>query len=95
MAMHYTYVLRSGQDEGFYTGCTSDLRQHYSEHASGRVRSTSHRRPLALVYYEASLSRDDALRRERFLKSGKGKRYLRTRLAGYLGSLSVNKLEGN
>ncbi|MGH9556298.1 MAG: GIY-YIG nuclease family protein [Terriglobales bacterium] len=90
--MHYTYVLRSGQDEGFYTGCTSDLRQRYREHANGRVRS-SHRLPLELVYYEACLSRDDALRRERFLKSGKGKRYLRTRLAGHLGSLSLNKLE--
>ena len=91
--MHYTYVLRSGQDEGFYTGCTSDLRERYRAHAIGRVRSTSRRRPLELVYYEACLSRDDAFRRERFLKSGKGKPYLRTRLAGYLGSPNLSKLE--
>lgn len=91
--MHYTYVLRSNQDEGFYTGCTSDLRQRHREHARGEVRSTSHRRPLELIYYEACLSPDDAFRRERFLKSGKGKRYLRVRLAGYLSTATFNTLE--
>ncbi len=43
--------------------------------------------------YEACLSRDDALRREHFLKTGKGKRYLRNRLAGFLSSLREDKLE--
>ena len=90
--MHYTYVLRRNRDQGFYTGCTSDLRQRCREHARGGVRSTSHRRPLELIYYEACLSRDDALRRERFLKSGKGKRYLRSRLAaGLLGSTKLER----
>jgi putative endonuclease len=50
-------------------------------------------RPLALVYYEACLNVNDAFRRERFLKTGKGKRFLRNRLASYLTSISTNKLE--
>lgn len=91
--MHYTYVLLSDQDQRFYTGSTSDLGKRVGEHRAGRVRSTAYRQPVKLVYYEACLSRDDALRRERFLKSGKGKRYLRNRLAGPLSSLRENKLE--
>ncbi|MFQ5790049.1 MAG: GIY-YIG nuclease family protein [Acidobacteriota bacterium] len=91
--MHYTYVLLSSRDNRFYTGCTDDLKKRVLEHNTGRVRSTAHRAPLELVYYEACLSRDDALRRERFLKTGKGKRFLKKRLAGFLDGISRNKLE--
>jgi len=72
--MQYTYVLLSQRDKQFYTGCTDDLRKRVREHNQARVRSTAHRAPLRLIYYEACLDRDDALRRERFLKTGKGKR---------------------
>ncbi len=47
----------------------------------------------ALVYYEACLSPDDAYRRERYLKSGRGGRYLRQRLASSLSSIRDTKLE--
>ncbi len=63
--MHYTYVLRSGYDGRFYTGYTGDLRQRLREHHRGQVRWTAPRQPVQLVYYEACLSREDALRRER------------------------------
>ena len=82
--MHYTYVLLSQQDGCWYTGATGDLRKRLREHASGNVRSTVRRAPLELVYYEACIERDDALRRERFLKTGKGKRYLKNRLRQFL-----------
>ena len=91
--MCYTYVLRSGRDERFYTGTARDLRARMKLHADGRVRSTVHRRPLTLVYYEACVDIDDAFRRERFLKTGKGKRFLRNRLASFLSRASTNKLE--
>ena len=82
--MCYTYVLQSRADGTFYTGATSDLRARLTCHFDGRVRSTSYRRPLTLVYYEACVNASDARRRERFLKSGKGKRFLRRRLASFL-----------
>jgi putative endonuclease len=89
----YTYVLRSEHDQRFYTGTTRDLRARVKLHAEGKVRSTCPRRPLTLVYYEACLDTDDAFRRERFLKTGKGKRFLRNRLASFLGDGRTNKLE--
>jgi len=79
--MYYTYVLQSTKDGRWYTGVTGNLRARVADHLNGRVESTRHRRPLRLIYYEACLSEADAKRRERYLKTGKGKRYLRQRLA--------------
>ena len=79
--MHFTYVLRSKLDTKFYIGATNNLRARLEAHASGGVRSTAHRRPLELLYFEASLNANDAYRRERYLKSGRGGRYLKARLA--------------
>jgi putative endonuclease len=73
--MHYTYVLLTGDAGRFYTGYSMDLRKRLTEHAAERVRWTATRQPVYLAYYEACQSREDALRRERFLKTGKGKRY--------------------
>ncbi|MGH9316127.1 MAG: GIY-YIG nuclease family protein [Thermoanaerobaculia bacterium] len=91
--MHYTYVLLSERDRGFYTGSTSDLRSRVRQHVSGRVRSTSYRKPLVLIYYEACLDLSDARRRERFLKTGKGKRYLKNRVAASLLQIRSHELE--
>ncbi len=91
--MHYTYVLRSDADGRFYIGATKDLRARVAAHEQGRVRSTAYRRPLRLVYYEACLSPDDAYRRERYLKSGRGGRHLRQRLIIWLSESRGDKLE--
>jgi putative endonuclease len=58
------------------------------EHNAGDVQSTKHRRPLLLVYWEACLNQQDATKREKYLKSAWGKRYLKNRLKNYF---SVNK----
>ena len=91
--MNYSYVLLSERDGRFYMGSTGDLRGRLQEHSKGRVRSTAHRRPLRLVYYEACLSAADATRRERYLKTGRGGRYLKQRLAVWLSEIRSNKLE--
>jgi putative endonuclease len=93
MPMHYTYLLLGKRDHRFYTVCTNDLRKRVLAHNAGPVRSTNARAPFELIYYEACLNRDDALRRERFLKTGKGKRFVKNRLAAFLGNLSQSKLE--
>jgi putative endonuclease len=91
--MHYTYVLYSESDREWYTGATSDLKARVREHAEERVRSTAPRRPLPLAYYEACLNQEDAFRRERYLKTGRGNRYLKQRLGQLRVSLSREKLE--
>ncbi len=80
MKFFYVYVLQSEKDGNWYTGSTSDLKRRLQEHNKGYNFSTKNRRPWELIYYEASLNENDAKARERYLKSGMGKRYLRNRL---------------
>ena len=81
---YYVYVLRSLQDGNLYVGATQDLRLRFQQHELGNVQSTAHRRPLELIYYEACRSQHDAFKREKYLKTAWGKRYLKTRLTSCL-----------
>ena len=81
--MYYVYALRFLNDGGLYIGCTYDLRKRIKAHSSGLVKSTKNRLPMELIYYEACLNQSDAFRREKYLKSTYGRRYLKNRLKGY------------
>lgn len=80
---YYVYILLSEKDGMFYTGYTSDLNNRLKQHEKGLVTSTKVRRPLKLVYWEGCLNQQDATRRERYLKSGNGKIYLKNRLKNF------------
>ncbi len=80
----YTYVLMSQKDKEFYTGVTNNLKRRLEQHNAKLVLSTKHRVPLKLVYFEACLDKNDAYRREKYLKTGMGKRFLKNRLKGGL-----------
>lgn len=82
--MFYTYVIQSLKDKKFYTGYTNDLRKRFNEHNDGRSNWTKSHRPFKLVYYEACINKDDARSREKYLKSGMGKRYIKNRLKRFL-----------
>jgi putative endonuclease len=82
--MHYVYVLRSVSDHGLYIGYSANLRRRFEQHVKGDSVATSHRGPWKLIYYEAYLEQSDALGRERYVKSGAGRRFLRAQLAHYL-----------
>lgn len=82
--MFYVYILRSLEDGEFYTGYTTDLGGRLKRHNLGLVEATKHRRPFKLIYYEACLDRKDAAKREIYLKSSWGKRYIKNRLRNYL-----------
>jgi putative endonuclease len=82
----YVYVLHSNYDGKFYTGYTSDLKARIDQHNQGKVPSTHKRRPLNLVYWEGCLHQQDATRREKYLKSGNGKKYLRNRMSNYFNN---------
>ncbi len=77
---HYVYILYSCKDKKFYTGYTKNLKLRFEEHSKGKVDSTKNRRPLKLVYYEACLSKEKAIKREKYFKTGFGRRYLKNRL---------------
>jgi len=78
--MFYTYVLRSKVDGKLYIGHSENLKQRFVAHNKGLVKSTALRRPLTLLYYEACLEKEKAIKREKYFQTGFGRRYLRERI---------------
>ena len=81
--MFYVYVLHGKSSKRLYTGCTADLRKRFKEHNEGKSVYTK-RDTYALIYYEACMHQKDAFTREKYLKTGMGKRYLKNRLKRFL-----------
>jgi len=74
--MYYVYVLRSLVTNRYYTGSTADVAERLRHHNSGATKSTRHGIPWVVVHTETLSTRQEALRRERSLKTGQGRREL-------------------
>ena len=76
----YTYVLKSIKDNKLYIGWTTDIDKRLDMHKNGAVLATKNRRPLELIYFEACRSKPKAIEREKQLKTGFGRAYLKRRI---------------
>ena len=76
----YVYVLKSGKTKKWYIGSTKDLKKRILSHNTGKNRSTKSGIPWKIIYCEMSLNQKDARIREKYFKSGMGRRYLKNRL---------------
>ena len=85
--MYYVYVMKSLKDNELYTGFTDNLERRIKEHNNREEVSTKSRVPFKLIYFEGCLNKKDAIAREKQLKTGRGKKYLRDRLRNYRESL--------
>jgi putative endonuclease len=65
--MYTVYILHSVKDNKRYIGFTDNLERRLTEHNSGKVKSTKHRKPLQLIYSEQFEDKTDALNRENFI----------------------------
>ena len=79
----YVYVLESFKDNSRYTGYTNNLKKRIKEHQAGYNFSTKFSRPFKLIYFEGCLNEQDAKRREHYLKTTQGRRFLGLRLIEY------------
>ena len=82
--MFYNYVLQSTKNSNIYIGFTKDLKKRIKEHNDGYNQATRPYKPYKLIYYEANINEQDAKSREKYLKSGQGKCYLKNRLKRFL-----------
>lgn len=83
----YVYILYSLKDNKFYIGFTNNLKKRLTEHAKGKVDATKNRTPLKLIHYEYFINRTDAEAREKFLKSGHGRKQFKEILKHTLENL--------
>ena len=78
--MFFVYVIKSTVDNRLYKGLTTDLEKRVKEHNSEKTKSTSSYKPWILAYFEKFNSRDEARKREKYLKSGIGREFLKNKL---------------
>jgi putative endonuclease len=76
--MFFVYAIKSQMDGRIYVGLTSDVSKRVNEHNSGKTKSTKGYKPWQLIYTEVLPSRLEARSREKYLKSGAGKEFLKS-----------------
>lgn len=79
----YVYILLLANKQ-LYTGFTGNLHQRLKQHKDGKVASTKNRRPVKLIHYEVYAKESDARRREKYLKTTEGKRFLKQQICDSL-----------
>ncbi|MFH1967858.1 MAG: GIY-YIG nuclease family protein [bacterium] len=72
--MHYVYSLKC--KDGFYVGCTNDLKDRIKRHKSGQVNATKDKLPV-LDFYVAIVDQYKAFEFEKYLKSGSGRAFIK------------------
>ena len=75
--MFYVYAIRSKLDHNLYIGISDNPETRLEQHNSGMTKSTKARRPFELIYKEACSDRQAAREREKQLKSGCGREFLK------------------
>lgn len=84
--IYFVYVLESLRDGKRYVGFTVNLKKRLTEHNNGLSFATKPRLPMKLIYFEACTNKEDAQRREKYLKTTRGRRFLAKRLESYYQS---------
>ncbi|MFI5195617.1 MAG: GIY-YIG nuclease family protein [Chitinophagales bacterium] len=79
--MYYTYVIYSLSRTYIYVGITSDIKRRFAEHQNGKNKTTKPYRPYEILLVEEYSNRPDARVREKYLKSGVGKEFLKQLLS--------------
>ena len=78
--MHYVYALKSIGFNYIYVGMTTDVERRVKQHNDGKEKTTKFYRPFKLFYTESHKTRTGARDREKYLKSGCGKEFLKSLL---------------
>lgn len=73
--MYYVYSLKC--KDGFYVGCTDNIKERLDRHQKGHVPATANRIPLELEFYFATENKYKAFEFEKYLKSGSGRAFIK------------------
>ncbi|MBU2494355.1 MAG: GIY-YIG nuclease family protein [Bacteroidetes bacterium] len=74
---HFVYILYSKKYNKYYTGTSKELERRLKEHNSGKTKSTKPYKPWEIIYIEEYNSEAEAYKREKYLKSGSGREFIK------------------
>ncbi len=75
--MYYIYAISSKSRKYIYVGITNNINRRFNQHQDVRERTTAPYRPFELILKEVKMTRPEAREREKYLKSGAGKEWLK------------------
>ena len=87
--MHHVYVIEN-EKGGWYIGYSTNVRQRIADHNRHKNVSTAKSKHWKLIYCETYINKMDALGREKFLKSGSGRKFLKKQMKHYLENGECN-----
>jgi len=76
--MFYVYAIKSNIRNYIYVGLTNNIERRITEHNKGENKTTKPYKPFKLIYSEECETREKAREREKYLKSGIGKEFLKS-----------------
>jgi putative endonuclease len=76
---YYVYVLRSDKFDRNYTGFTRNIENRLKQHNSGKTKSTKAYKPWRILFFESFSTEKEALNREKYLKSGIGREFVKNK----------------
>ncbi len=76
--MYFIYAIKSNSRNYIYVGITNSLKRRLVEHNEGKNKTTKPYGPFELIYFEEANNRLKAREREKYLKSGVGKEFLKS-----------------
>lgn len=80
--MYYVYSLRC--KDGYYVGCTEDLKDRIFRHRKGQIPTTKYRLPIEIEFYFAINNRYLAFEFEKYLKSGSGRAFINKHISEHI-----------
>ncbi len=76
--MYFVYILKSKVAKKSYVGMTDNIERRLREHNSGKSFFTKNYFPWEIIHKEMYGTREEARKREKYLKSGSGRKFLKT-----------------
>jgi len=76
--MWYVYALKSVNRNYIYVGLTNNVERRLNEHNKGYNKTTKPYLPFVLIYSESFETRSQARFKEKYLKGGSGKKFLKS-----------------
>jgi|GEM_PF-807360 len=83
--MYWVYVIQLTNGKK-YIGHTNNIERRYQEHLSGRSPYTRQSGVQKIIYVEEYETRSEAMKREKFLKTGRGREWLKHTLTEHSAS---------